>query len=130
MSETNLIDIVKKLYACLPAGDWDTYAALTQPDFCVVEASSLPYAGVHQGMDGFMKLIEIVFGTFSEFDAQPAGYYQNGDTVMVDVNIRMTGRASGKTIDTQLIEVFRFKDGKLAEIKPYYFDSDLINSIV
>jgi len=130
MSQDRQIEIVKELYAALPAGDWDAYKNHTHADFRVVESESLPYAGVFHGMDGFMQLIEKVFGMFSEFDAQPNTFAAGGNMVMVEVNIKMTGRASGNSIHTQLIEVFKFEGEKVIEICPFYFNTDLVNSIV
>jgi uncharacterized protein len=130
MTEHNLIGIVSELYEALPKMDWETYESHLHPDFCLVESDALPYAGTFHGMKGFMELIEKVFTLFSEFDAKPGVVCVGEDHVMVWVNIRMTGRNSNKTIDTQLIEVFKFKGDKLAEIRPFYFDTPLIDSIL
>ncbi len=67
---------------------------------------------------------------FSEFMPEPEAITAGDDHVMVWVKIRMTGHSSGKTIDTDMIEVFKFEGDKLIEIWPFYYDSDKVNSIV
>lgn len=109
--------------------DWDTYRANIHPDFRVVETESLPYAGIFPGIEGFLELIGQVFELYSEFEATPSTITSGENHVMVKVDIKMTGRKSNKTINTQLIEVFKFEGDKLIEIRPFYFDTDLINSI-
>ena len=129
MSE-KLISIVNELYAALPAGDWATYEAHIHPDFRIVESDDLPIAGTYHGMKGFLQLIEKAFGLFSDFEPSAGATCAGEDHVMVWVDIKLTGRASNKTINTQLIEVFKFEDDKLIEIRPFYFDAALVSSIV
>lgn len=130
MSNTKLIEIVNQMYGALPAMDWDTYQSHMHADFCVVEADSLPYAGTYRGMDGFQQLVGIVFGMFSDFIPTITDMAVSDNRVMVWVDMTMTGAKSGKTINTPMIEVFSFEGDKVREIRPFYFDTDLINSIV
>lgn len=125
-----LVSIVKDLYAALPKMDWATYQAHLHPEFRVVESNDLPIAGTYEGMAGFLQLIEKAFGLFSEFEPTPGAICAGDDHVMVWVEIKLTGRQSNKTITTQLIEVFKFKDEKLIEIRPFYFDGALVHSIL
>lgn len=125
-----LIEIVNEMYAALPAQDFDTYQSHMHPDFCVVEADCLPYAGTFSGMDGFQKLVGVVFGMFSEFIPEVTDMAVSDNRVMVWVDMTLTGAKSGKTVKMPMIEVFAFEGEKVKEIRPFYFDPDLINSIV
>ena len=129
MSE-KLISIVRDMYDAMPKLDWATYESHLHPDFRVVEADSLPFAGTYRGMAGLQELIGKVFGLFSEFIPDTGAMCANDNTVMVWVEMTMTGMKSGKTIHTQMIEVFHFDGDKLVEIKPFYYDTDLIASIL
>lgn len=126
----SLIAIVEQMYDALPKLDWETYESHTHPDFSIVEADSLPYAGTVHGVEGMKELVGRVFELFSVFEATPATMTEGDGHVMVWVEMKMTGRESGKTINTQMIEVFKFEGDKLKQIVPFYFDTDLINSIV
>lgn len=125
-----LISIVNELYAALPKMDWDTYETHIHPEFRIVESDDLPIAGIYEGMAGFLQLIEKAFGLFSEFEPTAGATCAGDDHVMVWVDIKLTGKKTGKTINTQLIEVFKFQGDKLIEIRPFYFDAALVSSIV
>lgn len=123
------VTIVKELYAALAAMDWSKYEAHVHPDFRVVESDGLPYAGIFPGMEGFKALITRVFGLFDGFSATPGAICTDASHVMVWVTLNMTGRRTQKSITTELIEVFKFEGDKLIEIRPFYFDTQLISSI-
>ncbi len=128
--DTKQVAIVKKLYQALGEMDWATYEANTHPDFRVVEAESLPFAGVYNGVEGLKELASTVFTLFSEFAPKPLVFTAGADHVMAWIKLGLTGAESGKRIETEMIEVFKFEGDKLIEIRPFYFDSDQINSIV
>lgn len=130
MTEHRLVTIVKELYAALPAMDWDTYTRHLHPDFKVVESDGLPFAGEFSGMDGFMALIGKVFEMFSEFVPVAREICVGEDSVMVWVDITLTGKQTGKTVTMPLIEVFKFQDDKLIEIRPFYFNPEAVKAIV
>jgi len=125
-----LIEIVNEMYAALPATDWETFQSHMHPDFCVVEADTLPMAGTFAGLEGFQELVGVVFGMFSEFIPEVRDMAVSDNRVMVWVDMTLTGAKSGKTIHTPMIEVFSFEGEKVTEIRPFYFDTDLIASIV
>ena len=125
-----LIDITRSLYQSMAAQDWETYQSHLHPDFRIVESDALPYPGTFHGFDGFTQLFGTVTEQFSEFEPNPTQLCAGGTHVMAWVEIKLTGRKTGKTLHTQLVEVFIFEDDKLIEIRPFYFDTDAINAIV
>ncbi|EED35417.1 conserved hypothetical protein [Luminiphilus syltensis NOR5-1B] len=127
---SNHIDIVNAMYVALPKQDFETFAKHTHPDFAVVEADSLPFAGTFSGMEGFTQLVTKVFEMFSEFEPNVKAMAAGDDTVMVWIDMKLTGRESGKTINVPMIEVFSFEGDKVKQITPFYYDTDAINAIV
>ncbi len=125
-----LIEIVKEMYAALPRQDWQTFEAHLHPDFRVVEADSLPFAGEFCGMAGFQQLVTRVFELFSVFEPNTTAFCAGDGHVMVRVEMKLTGRSSGRTVNTEMIEVFRFEGDKLLEIRPFYFNSEAVASIL
>ena len=130
MSSNVLVEIVQALYSAMATGDTTVYDTSLHADFRVVESPALPFGGTFHGMEGFNSLVGQIFEMYSEFVPSPKSFAVGDNCVMVEVDIRLTGKATGKTIDTQLIEVFKFVDDKLIEIRPFYFDSDLLASIL
>lgn len=128
--DTKHVTIVKSLYQALGEMDWSTYEANIHPEFRVVEAGDLPFAGVYAGIEGFKELVSKLFGMFSEFAPEIVAITSGDDHVMVWVKVAMTSGETGKHIVTELIEVFKFEGDKLIEIRPFYFNADEINAIV
>lgn len=115
------------LDTCIPAlraGDFATLATLLHPDFRVREASGLPYAGIFHGAEGWRQLSRIVVKTWDGFrfdviehHGSPAG------TMIVRFAISGRSRRTGRPFETTVLELWRFRDGLLAEIVPYYWDT-------
>ena len=125
-----LLDIVNTMYAALPAKDFATFEANSTPDFLVVEADSLPFAGAYVGMSGFAELVGKVFSLFSTFEPTLTDMAVSDSRVMVWVDMKLTGAESGKTVTMPMIEVFTFEGDKVKEIRPFYFEPDAIKSIL
>ena len=129
MSE-KLLGIVNELYTALGNQDWETYKSHLHPDFQVVESDSLPFAGTFKGMEGFNVLFGNIIDKFSGFEPTPTHTCVGDNHVMVWVDIKLTSRETNKVLETELIEVFVFKDDKLIEMRPFYFDPNAVHSIL
>ena len=95
MTDDEKIAFVQQLYATTGAGDFDTAETMLTDDFFIIEAEGLPMAGEYEGMTvGGDYVINVISFRFEDPSLAPA----------------------------QLAELFRFRDGKVCEIRPYYFD--------
>ena len=126
---TNNIAIAKQLYAYAIEANWDEFAKLCHPDFAVRESPSLSYAGEYRGLDGFKEILGIVMGHYSNFEMEPTCYTGGDNYVIALVSFSGTGIKTGKEFKSELAEVFRFEDGKVIEIKPFYWDPIMLNEI-
>lgn len=90
---------------------------------CVIEAPSLPFGGDYQGLRGMKALGEGLGATFSKFRMEYVQCVGSGDMVVVEAVMHFTTRATGQEISMPILEIVRFKDGKIVELKPYYFDT-------
>lgn len=46
----------------------------------------------------------------------------DGEAVLLTVKVRFTSRTTGRSADTDVIEVLKVKDGRLTEFDVYYRD--------
>lgn len=108
----------------LRAGDFGAIAPLLHPDFVVHEAPSLPYAGDFHGVEGWRDLSRAVVGAWEDFRFDIVEHHGSPARTMI-VRFRISGRSrrTGKAFDTTVLEMWRFRDGLLAEITPYYWDT-------
>jgi ketosteroid isomerase-like protein len=117
--EERNLKTIEALYAATGKGDWPTAESMLTEDFFVTEAGTTPFAGVYRGRkalhDLFMQVIPAAGVTGLDIQQSTAG----GDTVVVLLELVLGGSPE---VRVALAEVFRLRDGKVCEIKPYYFD--------
>lgn len=119
MTDDEKIAFVEQLYATTSAGDFDTAETMLTDDFFIIEAEGLPMAGEYRGKTALRELYAHVFGTLKVADLEPEVMTAGDDYVVNMVSFRFEDPSLAPA---QLAELFRFRDGKVCEIRPYYFD--------
>lgn len=104
-------------------GDTQRMAALLHSDFCVYEADSLPYAGEHRGLEGFLALVKRVFTSFRDTRVDIRQMLAEGDTVVVLATLSGRSKHNGEAFQVPVNEVWEFAEGRILRITPYYFDT-------
>jgi ketosteroid isomerase-like protein len=99
------------------------------PGIRVIEAESLPYPGVWEGLDGFVTLLETVFGIWKDCHLDVRHLVADGEWVVALLEMRGAETKSGIPFKMPMAEVFRVKNGKVVEITPYYFDTKLLHDL-
>lgn len=121
--------IVRDFLSASQSGDRDTMAALLHADFCVREADSLPYAGEHRGLEGFLALVKRVFTSFRNTRADIRQVIGEGDTVVVLANLCGHSKHTGEAFEMPVNEIWELTDGRIRRITPYYFDTARLNEL-
>jgi len=116
---------VDDLYAACGEGDWDRVADMVTDDFVVTEADTLPMAGTYRGKNGLKELFTRVFGLVDAGGLDRVQTTVGGDYAVTILSIRF---ADPSIPPAEICELFRFRDGKCCEIKPYYFDPASFNA--
>lgn len=117
----------EQFLAALAAGDWSTMEQMMHPEFVCIEADGLPYAGVYRGFEGWRRLSDAVLATWSGFRMKVMEMH-GGDEESAVLRIALSGksRKTGKAWESSVLELWKFRDGRLAGIDPYYFDTHLL----
>ena len=119
MTPEAMIQFVDDLYAATGSGDFDKAAEMLTDDFVVPEADCMPMAGSYHGKyalrDLFVKVMDMVDVAALERVQTTVG----GDYAVTILSFKF---ADPNLAPAELCEMFRFRDGKCCEIKPYYFD--------
>jgi len=112
--------------------DLAALSELLAVDVVVYEAPSLPYAGEHRGVDGFVGLVDAMARTWEfppgvkTFEFLDAG---DGQVVVLTLG-RAVARATGREVEWRLSEHFRVRDGRITEIRPFYWDTAAVVAAV
>ncbi|MDG1013236.1 MAG: nuclear transport factor 2 family protein [Luminiphilus sp.] len=119
MTNDEKVAIVNRLYDSSAVGDFDTCETMLTDDFFIVEAEDTPMAGTFTGITALRDLYAQVFGMIEVTNVVRTEITSGGDYVVTILHFEF---ADGLE-PAHLCELFRFRDGKVCEIRPYYFDA-------
>lgn len=121
--EQQNIQIVKDAYAANARGEPQGFTASFTADTEIHEAASLPYGGVHKGVDSFPKLMGLVKEHFSSPKFTQHKMIADGDDVILVGELALTGKKSGNTISFRMVEIWTIVDGKTRKLEVIYGDT-------
>ena len=114
---------VDKLYEYTGSGNWAEAEKHLTDDLFITEASSLPYAGVYRGRGALRELYGKVMTMMDVVDLKIWETTVGNDYAVTLLEMVLAG---DPPVSVPLAEMFRFRDGKVCEIRPYYFDPTAI----
>ena len=119
MSHEQVLQLVDDLYAATGVGDFDKAEEYLTDDFFITEADTLPFAGVYRGRTALRELFTKVMGMMDVSGLNRVQTTSGGDYAVTILSFEFV---DPKLAPAHLCELFRFRDGKVCEIRPYYFD--------
>lgn len=116
------------LYAATGSGDWNAAEQMLSDDLIITEADTLPFAGTYRGRGALRELYGKVLGSsLGGASIAVKGKTAGGNVVCYVLELQLPNTPQS----IELIEVFWFgRDGKVTEIKPYYFNSNVVSNLV
>ena len=122
--------IVRRFSRALSDRDLTKVESLLHPDLVVHTAGGLPYSGDYYGPQGFFEL----FAAMTQaMDLTPGSLRQQSldeQTVVSRFRLRFVARASGKSAEMDLVEIYRLSDGLIVELDAYYKDSSAVANVL
>ncbi|WP_239806233.1 nuclear transport factor 2 family protein [Croceicoccus hydrothermalis] len=119
MTNEDAAKLVSDLFAATGSGDWDRAESMLTDDLVIYEADCVPMAGEYRGKTALRELYNDVFTSLDIAELEQLGQTVGGDYV---INIARMHFAQPGLKPAELCERFTIRDGKVSEIKPYYFD--------
>ncbi|MBP1848238.1 ketosteroid isomerase-like protein [Rhizobium petrolearium] len=92
-------------------------------DVVVREPASLPYGGDWRGLDGIARLFDRMNDVWSNMDLKELHVTGAPDRIHLSCTLTMVARSTGKSITQPFCEFLHFRDGRLAEGIPFYYDT-------
>ena len=108
--------------------DFAPVAETLSEDVLLCEPASLPYGGDYRGHDDFERWLRAFSATWSSLDVQGSEAVAVGDLVFSRSKVRAVSRATGHRADWDLLQYFRIKNGLIAELRPFHWDTAAILS--
>jgi uncharacterized protein len=109
---------------------FDDARALLDREFVVYEAGGLPYSGEYHGPDGFFELLGKMNQAMELTPGEAFQYLLADDTVAIRGRLRFTLRASGKSVEMGLVEIYTVRDGLIVELDVYYKDPSAVAALL
>jgi len=112
-------DILREGYEAFGRGDLDGAVENFADDIRWEnpEAPQLPNNGVTEGKDAVKELFANLFNYWESFSIAPDEFIEDGDTVVVLSHSESKGKETGKEVKLPWVHVWRFRDGKAAEVQ-------------
>lgn len=128
---TNLA-VIEEYLRLAKLGDRERGTALFHPDFTVVEADGLPYAGTYRGAEGFLELIGKVMAQWADLAIETLQIIgaPEGEVFAIEMAMEGVSTTSGKAFSTKVCELWTLKDGMILSIRPFYWDTKAMAELV
>ena len=123
------IAVAQKFYGHIGSGEFDEARELVATEFVVHEPSELPYGGDYHGFEGFLDLLGRITAVAEIGAVGTPEFSPAGDRVMVKMIGRFTSPTSGRSVDTGVVELLSFRDGRIAELDVFYKDPGAVASL-
>lgn len=117
------IALIKTVYGYVGRGDREGWLQFVAPDCEFHEPPSLPYGGSYIGMQAMQRGLKNMRSAWEDLEYELLNFTAGGDSVVVHLNIGGTGRRTGKHFWLPILELWRIRDGKIVELRPFVFDT-------
>ncbi len=105
---------------------FDTLAPFFAPDVVLHQAESLPYGGVWRGHDGMEQFFGAMSQAWEAFEMVEQEFLSTAETAVVLTQVHVRARATGRELDFPILQTIRVVDGRIAEVRPFYWDTAAI----
>jgi ketosteroid isomerase-like protein len=111
-------------YEAIKAKDLTTFMSRCTEDIVLLEADSMPVPSETRGRDDVQKVLDALLGTFDTSRMHPVRLVADGDYVTAMLRFHV-----GPPVDYEVMitEWWHIRDGQVAEIRPFYWDTQELN---
>jgi ketosteroid isomerase-like protein len=111
------VELVRNLLVAFSCGDLDAVLESWGEDAewrPAVLGGGLLEGSVYRGHEGVREFFRVQDETWDSITATPLAARDNGELVLVEVQLNAKGRASGAEVDRKTWNVFTVREGKIA----------------
>ena len=112
------VEFVRRFYGLIEAGNFEDAMGMLHEEFVICEPADLPYGGEYHGVAGMGELMGRI-GAVVDLSSARREFLDATDPVVVHMVSRFTCRSTGTVAETEVIELFYLRDGRIAEIDVY-----------
>jgi uncharacterized protein len=113
---------IRSFYEAFVQRDIERFVELVDPGIEWTSAENFIYAD-HSPYVGVKAVVQLIFGRllvdWNDFSMTPGEILGSGEIVIANGRFRGKFKANGASIDAQFVQVFQFRDRKIAKCQMY-----------
>jgi ketosteroid isomerase-like protein len=122
--------VVQAIYAAAAAGDFAGVEAVLADDVVLIQCDNHPTPGVWRGRADAMKGLSALFEALRTTGVEVHEVVADGPERVVGLMEAKGLDSRGEPYSMPVAELFLVRDGKIAEIRPYYYDTVRLRQLV
>ncbi|WP_410605806.1 nuclear transport factor 2 family protein [Amycolatopsis sp. lyj-90] len=108
------------------AGDFSEIAETLDPGCVIYQPASLPYGGEWRGHAGFEAWMVAFGDAWSSLEVRNPEFVVQEEVVVSRSHVHAVARRTNVAVDWPLLQHFRIRNGKIKELRPFYWDTALV----
>lgn len=117
------VALVKNAFALMTSGDREGFYDLFSDNCEVIQPPSLPFGGVYRGKEAIRFAFTRVLECWDQVETHKLKFFASGEDVVVHMVAGGVGPDSGKSFWMEILELWRIRDGRIVEMRPFFFDT-------
>ena len=113
-------------YMASESRDFAPVAETLCENVLLCKPASLPYGGEYRGHDAFERWLRAFAGTWSSMEVRNSEMFALGSIVFSRSHVYAKASATGAPADWPLLQYFRVENGRIAELRPFHWDTAAI----
>ncbi|MBW4551595.1 MAG: nuclear transport factor 2 family protein [Aphanocapsa sp. GSE-SYN-MK-11-07L] len=127
MSYENL-ENTRRLFKAVEERDVAGVLAAYDPEIVIRDAESLPYGGIHHGLEGAKQHIEGAAQAWNHLQSEAerkmdAVFLDAGEYVVVLWRLKGLDVSSSRKLDSPTVSVYKHREGRIVESQMFYSDT-------
>lgn len=102
--------------------DFSEMTSFLHPDVVGRQGPTVPYPGDWHGPAGIEQFFAVFTETWSSLELSDIQYFEGETGLAIQMRMRATAVATGKSLDTMVGHFLTFEDGLIREFNVYYRD--------
>ncbi|MEV6389847.1 nuclear transport factor 2 family protein [Nocardia xishanensis] len=100
-----------------------TLAPFFAEDVVLYQADGMPYGGIWRGHAGLERFFVAMAAVWESFEMVEQQFLAAGETAVVRTEVLARARATGRELRFPILQTLRIEDGRIAEVRPFYWDT-------
>lgn len=103
-------------------------AACLDPDVVMYQSPGLPYGGPRYGPEGIEDFMAAMGEAWRDMEFLEQRFAIDGERAAILNHGLLTARATGRVLDTWVMQMITIRDGLITEIRPFYWDTKAVDA--